>query len=443
MHTQTTNEVTAAAVTASEAAAAAVDAMAAALNAPAHAHGTACGTGTAVAMRAVLAECPYTGTRFTLTMPYASAPNAARSGQPVLRVQNPLLAAEVLRASAVQFPAYWHAMRAVYALSECALPGSTIAALRWRSALLEDTVAAQKWSVLAEWAARAYGALASANAESGCTALKLRAGRFTAFAIAETAERHDARGTVESLLQWCCDVCSVADHGVTGCYEPTASSERMAALQAQARAVFDEAKANAAERAADVAAALERKRSVVRTLSEAISTVCDTLEDLPSAAWDRSHSALLASTTNRKLLHGAATLQKLHSRIAEHFPDAHFVGDRAAACEEMVLQHLCTVMLEQAARLRAYAVTDDEVAEAEGLEATATADAMQTPAGKFFAVAVRKEGVAPQVAAKLQSALAKAQRLQQLQGAADACVNDPQAVLERMRDALRALKSGS
>jgi hypothetical protein len=272
----------------------ALDAMAAALNAgsagTAHAHAHAQGTATragapATAMHAALAECPYTGTRFTLTMPYAvSGANAARSGQPVLRVQNPLLDAVVLRASAVQFPAYWHAMRAVYALSECALPGSAVAALRWRSALKEDTVAAQKWSVLAEWAARAYGVLASADAESGCTALKMRIGRFAAFAIAETAERHDARGTVESLLQWCCDVCSVADHGVSGCYEPTASSERMAALQAQARAVFDEAKANAAERAADVAAALERKRSVVRTLSEAITAVCDTLEDLPDRA---------------------------------------------------------------------------------------------------------------------------------------------------------------
>lgn len=426
----------------------ALDAMAAALNAPsaggAHAHGTASRTGRAVPTHAALAECPYTGTRFTLTMPYAvTGANAARSGQPVLQVQNPLLDAVVLRASAVQFPAYWHAMRAVYALSECALPGSTVAALRWRGALREDTVAAQKWSVLAEWAARAYGVLASADAESGCTALKMRAGRFTAFAIAETAERHDARGTVESLLQWCCDVCSVADHGIPGCYEPTASSERMAALQAQARAVFDDAKANAAERAADVAAALERKRSVVRTLSEAISAVCDTLEDLPSAQWDRSHSALLASTTNRKLLHGAATLQKLHSRIAECFPDAHFVGDRLAACEEMVLQHLCTVMLEQAARLRAYAVTDDELAEAEGLEAAATADALQTPAGKFYAVPVRKEGVAPAVAEKLQSALVKSQQLQRLQDAADAVANDPQAALERMRDALRALKSGN
>lgn len=419
-------------------------------------------------MHAALAECPFTATRFTITLPYAVR---AHGGQPVLRLPNPLLQARMLRQGALQLPPYWHAMRAVYELTACVLPGGTTQAVRWGNALPENAMATAKWSTLAEWAVRARGVLADASAarssinaiasltetiarsaaskeedaEEAKQAYKstLRAGRFNAFAIACTDDLQAARSTAHSLLQWCCDVCSIADHGVAGCYEPNAKTERLAQLQAQARAVFADVNADAVAKAAEIAEAMERKRSAIGTLADAMTVVCDMLEDLPAAQWDAAHSALLKSTQKRKLVHGAATLQKLHARIVEHFPDAHFVGDRAAACEELVLQHLCTVMLEQAAKLRAYAVLDSELAEVEEIEAYATADALQSPGGKFFAQTVRKEGVAPAVAKGLQAAFTQMERAKAAATDAALAAQDPQRALERMRDAMRALSAAT
>lgn len=341
---------------------------------------------------AVLAQCPCTGTRFTLTVPAQYTHGTHNARAVALRVLNPLVTAQMVRGSALVLTPYWHAVRALYALTECSVDGRP--ALEWADALPESAGNAHAWSVLAEWAVRAHTALRNADSRT-------KHGALRAFAIRGT----DTHGTVQSLTQWCCDVCSVADHGVPGLYAPNAAAERQAAIAAQLRTEREARDADASQRALDAADALARKRATLRSLRDAMDTVAATLEDLPCAEWTARHSEVLHATRNSKALHSATTLQRLHARIAEHFPDAHFVGERAAAAEQIVLQHLCTVMLNAAARLRAIALDAEDVAEADALERVALADAMQSPTGKFHTVAVQRKGAAPAVAAKLGAAL--------------------------------------
>lgn len=340
----------------------------------------------------VLAECPCTGTRFTLTVPAQYTHGTHNVRAVALRALNPLVTAQMVRGSALVLTPYWHAVRALYALTECTANGQP--ALVWADALPESAGNAHAWSVLAEWAVRAHTALRNADNRT-------KHGALRAFAIRGA----EANGTVQSLTQWCCDVCSVADHGVPGLYAPNAAAERQAAIAAQLCAEREARDAEMERRMQDAADALARKRATLRSLRDAMDTVCSVLEDLPCAEWTVRHSEVLHATRNSKALHSATTLQRLHARIAEHFPDAHFVGERAAAAEQIVLQHLCTVMLNAAARLRAIALDAEEVAEADALERTALAEQMQSPTGKFHTVAVQHKGAAPAVAAKLGAAL--------------------------------------
>lgn len=371
----------------------------------------------------VLAECPLTATRFTLTVPVAYTHGTASTPRAVaVRVLNPLVTAQLVRGSALVLTPYWHAVRAVYALTECVVNGRP--AITWADALPEAAATPHAWKVLAEWAARAAQALRNADGRT-------KHGAQRAFAV-----RGEAQGLVQALTQWCCDVCSVADHGVPGLYAPNAAAERQAAIAAQLRMKREARDADTAARLQDAADALARKRATVRSLRDAMDTVCEVLEDLPCAEWTQRHSEVLHATRNSKALHSATTLQRLHARIAEHFPDATFVGERAAAAEQIVLQHLCSVMLNAAARLRAIAFDAEEVAEADALERTALAEQMQSPGGKFHTVAVQRKGAAVAVAAKLGAAL---QSVNARSGDALAERAAPADAAVAARDALKAL----
>lgn len=325
----------------------------------------------------IVAYCGFTGAQYAMQVPFAVPANAGTN-----TCTSPLLEAALCRTVVAALPSYWLAMRALWKLRKLGM-------LRWSVPLPESAAGAAQWSLLAEWAARC--STDAANAKPG-TAMRALAFSLTPHTVAP----------VEALVRFCCDAVSVHVYGTPGLLEPLRGADRAARVHAEFAGMRASQEADLAERAEAVA----RKRAAVRTLEEALHTVCEILEDLPAAEWSEHASAVLKNTTSKNVTFAKSTLLRMRAAILDYFPQATFVGERAALCAELALQHLDTVALEQAARLRKAAIFEEDLAEAVELEQAATERALSSPAGRFSTLAASSVGAAPKVAVKLNSALA-------------------------------------
>lgn len=115
----------------------------------------------------------------------------------------------------------------------------------------------------------------------------------------------------------------------------------------------------------DVAQRIARKRVQNTTVAAAMADTAEIMQDLAVSGWTTEHTAQLLATANARNKPVLAQQLKLRALIRDYFPEAHFVGLAAYSKQEMVLQHLDTVILDTAIAMDSMAMTPEESAYAQ------------------------------------------------------------------------------
>lgn len=153
---------------------------------------------------------------------------------------------------------------------------------------------------------------------------------------------HQADCSIDTLCVWAVVAHSAATTGSTSntgiddIDSMLTASERQQQLEAK--------KAEASTKAARVAA--QRKLAVI-TLKDAISTVCDIMEDLPHSGWIQGvHSTRLQAITKAAHNLDLGWIDIMQELIQESYPDATFVGNNAYSCMIVVSQKLDAIAMQ-------------------------------------------------------------------------------------------------
>lgn len=385
--------------------------------------------------------CPFTGTSFTLSLPYREGCKPARHAsysQPV--AHHPLLSASLCKQDAYNLPLEWQVWRTLWSLAQAGYlqSGAPIKLLHAAPHTLAHIADDAAW-LLRQHEARASTSLQEWN-KRNLTVRTLPLSKLPRFAPCATDERCTG---LAAWLKHCKLLSGAVEAGLTSADKlqdmDAAALELMLAdmptSQQRIAAMQEAASLSARQRAEAARAEAARTAAIGLSLQAAIAKVDDILADLAAAhksagwkatnadaearpvQWTADYSTWLASLCNpassdrakRKLgCAPYAMLKLVRAELIRSFPDAHFVGQQAAHSLQLCLQALDAEILLQAQAVIARLdigedmLTPEELAELDNAQA---AEAEVFAANESGALQVVPNAAGKRIAAKLDAAV--------------------------------------